>query len=638
MKNVLSLFFAISLLISGCKFFNLNSALSPPSSSPAPSTTLDSSQKFSLSLPLTITNIHTQTSPLNLLNSRDVALLNDEGLEPLDLDINGYIVAWQSPIPKDSNCHELAVFNFPNSMGDSRYVLVTTQGKTFSEALGNASFSYCQPEGFTATTEQGAAAIQTYLGFRGITPSLALTKLPPAVAPKRIFAVRSINSPAFKVIPQVTRKSASHKVVSKKAKTVDTGAAESPPVDRQVFNEIPGATSETSSIKSIDTTLNSTLLRSTSSADFHVNKLEGIAEEKKLGDFLEKKDGEAFDLIEAQSFSTRSSKKGGDLEAEYVELKRETGDDDFLRKATGDPLATGTFASVKKINLDGTEYAVRFENVKESSIGYEGNLPRLAIERHNHLAISEIAKAHPELVFATNRLSFHDKTENVFVTVMPFFEGGNLRKQLSSPQVSQEILALKQRQSKILRSQMEAMRQGVPVKIGEIDYTMEFIHLDIKPENVVLDAHRNPTFVDFGVGQTVYRRKLPSGEIEYKMPSVDKNGEVQLVDLSYPHPNGIGTPKYFSPEMPEAKLSSPEETYKFLRDANAHAYNATLYELNTGRIFIDDHVAGPITTPKEVLTELDNASKNPAFKRSSDSGERKLLDLDEATLEGVRKA
>ena len=115
----------------------------------------------------------------------------------------------------------------------------------------------------------------------------------------------------------------------------------------------------------------------------------------------------------------------------------------------------------------------------------------------------------------------------------------------------------------------------------EAAHTRKILHRDIKPQNILLDTHREPFLTDFGVARLL-------GE-----PGITRSGVF------------LGTPNYASPE--QAKLQPLDER------SDIYSLGVVLFEMATGRRpftaevsndVLDLHISAPAPDPREFQPSL----------------------------------
>jgi len=124
--------------------------------------------------------------------------------------------------------------------------------------------------------------------------------------------------------------------------------------------------------------------------------------------------------------------------------------------------------------------------------------------------------------------------------IMPLLEGGNLRRQMS------RFAARPREIAQLLAKIADALQHA---------HTKGILHLDIKPDNILLDEHGEPYVTDFGLFAA------------WKVTGSDTaNGSV------------IGTPAYMAPEQ------AAGETQRFGPGTDVYGLGVILYEMLTGML------------------------------------------------------
>lgn len=314
--------------------------------------------------------------------------------------------------------------------------------------------------------------------------------------------------------------------------------------------------------------------------------------------------------------------------------------DSILPKmVTKEELGRGSYAKVKKVTIDGEDFAMRIE-----TLGH--HLPRdeALANRINFLVQNRFVEEYSHLPFARTLTSFiNDRWE--FITIVSLIKGGDMDKALKKGETD---LPIRQGWLQAVTAQVQAYRNGVPITLKDVSgveqkYTLEFQHGDLKPANFMIGDKGEVSIVDFGFSRSILRRTLPSGETEYKTFVINA-GEPQLRNLKLLGSNKVyGTPVYFSPEMMSKDALDVRGVYAFLRDNDAHALNASAYEIKTGNKYIIDSFRearadnnAPLTRKSDLIAHL--SAELAGSKRKTPAGMRAILPWEEIDMAAVRMA
>ena len=292
-------------------------------------------------------------------------------------------------------------------------------------------------------------------------------------------------------------------------------------------------------------------------------------------------------------------------------------------------IGSGSFATVKMVEIDGQKYALRIEHPRSASQDLLAWKKNKIQERATTYMLEEIARANPNLTFLTPHLSFVEG--NDFITLMPLLKGdlfsalksGSLRQGADSQAVAQ-----------IISTQLKAMHQGVPFDLGGESYTLSFMHRDIKAENIGFTKEGRPVFFDFGHSKAVVSKIAEDGKTKVSVLTLYSAGKWQLTSLVNAKE---GTPDFMDSELwttDFTKLTS-EETLAMMRDSDIHALNVVNFELKIRKFYMP-----ALAAHKQYTGPMKDVNHYSAFYakfggiRISKRGERRLIPWD--NLLGVK--
>ncbi|MBO7570066.1 MAG: serine/threonine protein kinase, partial [Bacteroidaceae bacterium] len=154
---------------------------------------------------------------------------------------------------------------------------------------------------------------------------------------------------------------------------------------------------------------------------------------------------------------------------------------------------------------------------------------------------------HPNLVKVND---FFEENGTAYYT-MQYIEGESLKKKLNREGAMSETLVLD-----YARQVLSAL---------EVVHREKIWHLDIKPDNIMVDGNDNVYLIDFGASK-----------------HIEKSGILTTsLDLTY-------TPAYCAPEMKDLSMVTPEERSEALKEIGAwtdlYSLGATMYNLLTESI------------------------------------------------------
>ncbi len=282
--------------------------------------------------------------------------------------------------------------------------------------------------------------------------------------------------------------------------------------------------------------------------------------------------------IRSKPIKERVSVSGNNEEAKlYASLSREI---TSIRK-----LGQGSFASVDLIQIGDKQYARRIELLR--SPNREKWEADKKAERTTYLLLEVIGRKHPNEVVITPDLSF--VSEGQYVSLWPVVDANLLTATHGRPKLSTKPVPHIPTLVKQLSKNLEVLHEGVlfpdklPPPCDKGEWQLSFFHNDIKEENIGLTSEGKPVFMDFGFSQPVVWRKLDDNTYEAKSLTTTNEGEWLVSDLPQILPRG--TPPYMDRELiliSFHKLTSNDQRFRFLKDANVSALNVVNYQIATG--------------------------------------------------------
>eukprot|EP00834_Sanchytrium_tribonematis_P002310 NODE_68_length_25399_cov_0.885771.p9 type:complete len:292 gc:universal NODE_68_length_25399_cov_0.885771:4149-5024(+) len=194
----------------------------------------------------------------------------------------------------------------------------------------------------------------------------------------------------------------------------------------------------------------------------------------------------------------------GKKESDFLRLRRtRLGVDDFQ---TLKIIGKGAFGTVKLVQKKDTGKIYALKCLKKADMIKRDQLAHIKAER-DLLALSENCPWVVQLYF-----SFQD-TNNLFL-IMEYLAGGDLMSLLIEKDIFDE----------------ETTRFYISELILAIDFvhSLQFIHRDIKPDNVLIDTQGHIKLTDFGLSTGLHK----THQSEYWSGSVKENRSIEKVSLS----------------------------------------------------------------------------------------------------------
>ena len=327
-------------------------------------------------------------------------------------------------------------------------------------------------------------------------------------------------------------------------------------------------------------------------------------------------------------------------------------------------LGQGRFASVTMVDHSGEVRAVRTEAV-ENRVRENFYQQRLNYLVMNLFAASS-SKSNAHSQARHLRTDFSVVRHDRFITTMELKSGGELQglldelevlkgKNLSrdssdrdivdalrkyyEPDDEDDVIVKYARETfnRIRRIDSQIVDQvldwnrGIPFELEGNTYSLRFMHRDLKPQNIVLDADGNATIADFGFSKII----LVSNDTQpryFELTADPTTGKLKIIDLII---EGIkGTPPYFAPELLKKILASEEnlagkEAHDLLKENQMTGLQWVRYQMEKGIADVTDEIETEFNiafnSGEEVISMLAEGSGSGNFVRNTPP--RQLSDI-----------
>jgi len=213
----------------------------------------------------------------------------------------------------------------------------------------------------------------------------------------------------------------------------------------------------------------------------------------------------------------------------------------------------------------------------------EKTLKRFEIEAQKMAQLS-----HTNIVKVTD----YGKYKGIPYLVMPYLEGGTLKKRLGKPmpcKVAARILL------PIAQALAHTHQEGI-------------IHRDVKPSNILFTKSSQPMLSDFGIAK-IFKSEA----------TIDLTGKTV----------GVGTPEYMAPEQVSSQ--------SFDQRVDIYSLGIVFYEMVTGRkpfqadtpiAVIVKQINDPLPRPKKLIPNLPGGVERVLFKALAKKPENRFQDMD----------
>lgn len=200
---------------------------------------------------------------------------------------------------------------------------------------------------------------------------------------------------------------------------------------------------------------------------------------------------------------------------------------------------------------------------------------------------SLVQLAHPHIV----RIIDVGDHRDIPFAVMQFLSGGSLEDRARGPNDTRIPLAVES-----LKEWLQSISEAL-----DFIHRMNYVHRDVKPANILFDAHGNAYLGDFGVVKAV------NAIAEDR----DKRG------LTRPG-TALGTPEYMAPELIKGEPCGPA--------SDQYSLAVTAYDLLTGRLpfegataaaILIKQMSGPPTSPSDLVPSIPRAVSRAILKAMS---------------------
>lgn len=569
---------------------------------------------YSQPLDLEHSTAYERNSPINLLNIANFRAFANQGVDVVDFDTDGSLLhVTKKDNPIISRCFAIALEGVPTIADHNRSVIVTSYSAELPAAYQDRSYQYCPDGSIVAANEESYQAFLAYWHYRGFGISLSLvTKF---LDKNAVFKDSSLHDSSTRSLS----KSASEVLELSKSRKITI-----PTTPRFSAAQLSAKLQEMPLLYRIGQG------GSALEADIWKQLKEKMTTIGQLGKGAFAVVEEV--IIDGRKYALRTEVASPRLSQEelsaWLNIKRAERITNFalgeFAAHSRDPLILvphlscitedNTYVTLMPLIEGGTlvkhlpdppKLREKAENspTDEWSLQSSQQSETITTAADSTTASSLSANQAPEKLSSTSRET-EDLSADSLKTASPSQEENLATSTHTLPTPSSEARAEKlQQMGQQLAKQLTLFHEGIPLDmtlgLGVREPRLHVFHRDIKPANVLVNSAGAPIIGDFGLSKVVITYKNSAGKREIKTLGFDAHGEVTFTDdlivLDKESRNTFsifeGTPSYMAPELTGKIPLTHEEIFALLRNADIEAYNRLLYEMKTGKSYLEELAA-----------------------------------------------